>query len=91
MTFQTTHHDQLVSLFNRWSGFIGSLSYSAKTSEVVEGKYVFKVTRENMESFYGIRDQLWVFTNDLREEIGSNQLNMNREQYEIIYLFSTGH
>ena len=84
MTFQTTHYDQLVKLFNSFKDDF-YLSIYSKLSEVAAERGILTVTRIEIEEFYEIREQLWNCLDNLRQEIEANVLYLNWEQHEIIY------
>ena len=84
MTFQTTHYDQLVKLFNSFKADFYHSIYR-KLSEIAAERGVLKVTRSKIEEFYEIREQLWNCLYNLRQEVEANVLYLNWEQHEIIY------
>ena len=82
---QTTHYDQLVSLFTSWS-YDGLMSFAADQLKIIKGEdAVMQLKRSDMHYFYGIREQLGDCLTELGKEMENNILALARDQHDMIY------
>ena len=87
MTLQTTHYDQLTSLFVSWCPGTDILSFAAyQTQTSIDENAHLVVKRGDMHFFYEIRQQLRDCLTPLSKEVENNLLAIDRDQHDIIYL-----